>query len=158
IYLDADFGQRLLDESGKHRHIFAMGNLYQLQREAFTVFAAFIAGFVQQGLRTFAIKRIWLLAVGQIERSGSRRNNTGGRFTVSVQEILDEERYIDRMRNRTTYAHIGNFLATEIEFHRIEILIGFGAFGLDLKIGIAAQSVEVGKRKLRVCAEDRKST
>ncbi|KNX70570.1 hypothetical protein KO15_14525, partial [Listeria monocytogenes] len=95
VDLDADFAQRLLDEGRPQRDVLAPRRRQELQREAVAA-TGLEAGLIEQRDRLGLVIGILRRVRPGIEVGRGRGDRAGAELGEIAQEILDEERHVDR--------------------------------------------------------------
>ncbi len=139
--------QRLLDEGRPQRDVLAPWRGQQTQREAGAAGAGLEAGLVEQRDRLLLVVGILRRVRTRIEVGGDRGDRAGAELGEIAEEVLDEERHIDRMRNGAANADIRQLLAAEIELDGVGARVAFIALGGDDEALVLAQPCRVGNRR-----------
>ena len=95
------------------------------------------------------VVRILRRVRARIEIRRGRRNRPGAELGEIAEEIVDEERHVDGVRNGAANADIRQLLAAEIEFDGVGAGVALVALGRDDEALVLAKPRHVGNRQAR---------
>ena len=144
--LDADIGEGLLDEGREERHILAVLDWNELERETGPVGAALVARFVEKRFRLLFVEGVGRLAT-RIEGRRRGRDRTRRGLCLAIEEVLDEEIDVDGVRDGAPNTNVGEFLAPRVELKRVVEGVRLDSAVRHFETLVVLQPVEIRERQ-----------